>query len=111
MGKKETRSATLFKKFLKLPKKAQKEFDELFRIHIGIANEKYQLVRKYIVPVVLDELLTEYDKVRDKEIILEKNINQFGERHNFSMKELFALRLKLVDERYNTYLRKRGIEN
>jgi len=41
---------------------------------------------------------------------LEKNINSIAEQHGFTIKQLHEIRIGLVKERYDAYLKKRGIE-
>ena len=100
----------LYQKFSKLPKTIQNKFENLFLKQNTIVDEKYKLAEKYIIPVVMDRFLMEYNKVRDKEISLEKDIASFAEQHGFTFKQFSELRVQLLKERYDAFMKKRGIE-
>ncbi len=100
----------LYEKFLQLPQQAQRALEELFRQQSQIVDEKYTIAEKYIIPVVMNQFLTEYNKVRGREIALERNISSFGEQHGFTFRQLQDLRVQMVKEKYNAYLKKKGIQ-
>lgn len=109
MGKKTNRKTKHYKRFTQLPKSIQEKLEDLLIQQHKIVDEKYKLAEKYIIPVVMNNFLTEYNNVRDKEIALEKNISSFGEQHGFTIKQLHNIRVELVKERYDAYLKKRGL--
>lgn len=110
MRKKTDRKTKHYQRFNQLPKSIQTKFEDLLLQQHKIVDEKYKLAEKYIIPVVMNNFLTEYNKVRDKEIALEKNISSLGEQHGFSIKQLLDVRVELLKERYDAYLKKRGID-
>jgi len=58
----------------------------------------------------MNNFLTEYNRIRDREMALEKNISSIAEQHGFTIKQLHDIRIGLVKERYDAYLKKRGIQ-
>lgn len=110
MGKKTNRKTKHYQRFNQLPKSLQDKLEDLLLQQHRIVDEKYKLAEKYIIPVVMNNFLTEYNKVRDKEIELEKSISSIVEQHGFSIKQLLDIRVELLKERYDAYLKKRGLE-
>jgi len=109
MGKK-TGKTNHHQRFNQLPKSIQEKIEDLLIQQHKIVDEKYKVAEKYIIPVVLNNFLSEYNKIRDREIELEKNISIIADQHGFTIKQLHDIRVGLVKERYDAYLKKRGIE-
>ena len=109
MGKKINKKTKHYQRFTQLPKSVQNKLEDLLLQQHKIVDEKYKLAEKYIIPVVMNNFLTEYNKVRDKEIALERSISSLGVQHGFSIKQLLDVRVELLKERYDAYLKKRGL--
>ncbi|MGQ0791279.1 MAG: hypothetical protein ACT4NJ_03535 [Nitrosopumilaceae archaeon] len=110
MRKRKDRKKEHYQRFTQLPKSVQDRLEDLLLQQNRIVDEKYKIAEKYIIPVVLNNFLSEYNRIRDREITLEKNISSVAEQHGFTIKQLHDIRVKLVKERYDAYLKKRGIE-
>lgn len=110
MGKKPNRKTKHYQRFIQLPKSIQDKLEDLLLQQNRIVDEKYKIAEKYIIPVVLNNFLSDYNRIRDREMALEKNISSIAAQHGFTIKQLHEIRVELVKERYDAYLKKRGIE-
>lgn len=82
------------KKFRRLPKKTQRELENLFERQSKINDNKWTMVLNNI-----RKFLTQYDRIRDRETELEKKTVVVGDRLGFTAKQLHDIRVELIKER------------
>lgn len=82
------------KKFRRLPKKTQRELENLFERQSKINDNKWTIVLNNI-----RKFLIQYDRIRDRETELEKKTVVIGDRVGFTAKQLHDIRVELIKER------------
>jgi hypothetical protein len=82
------------KKFRRLPKKTQRELENLFERQSKINDNKWTMVLNNI-----RKFLIQYDRIRDRETELEKKTVAIGDRLGFTVKQLHDIRVELIKER------------
>lgn len=94
--------------FSQLPNTVKNELNDLHKIQNNLIEEKLHLIEKY-VPKMIDRLLKDYHKICQKEVNLEQKISSFGSKHGFTAKQLRDIRVMLIEEKYENYLKKKGL--
>lgn len=102
-------SRSVYNKFSKLPKKVQNEIRELHYQQTRLVDKKIDLTYKYIIPVIMNRFLKAYKKVCREEIAVEKSISSVASKHGFTVKQLRDVHTTLIQEKYEAYMKKKGL--